>query len=286
MEAKLVSKTQNNLNEDGYHISYNIKDKTTANFFHYHDYYEIMIYLGNIPMQFTINEKEFWVNRGDIALVNIFEPHEFKGDLTAQTERLCLGLSPGILLNSLTVGENLTNLFSCENEKYPLFKTDIWNMRRYMNIINDLMNKKLDYGEKIRKRALVLHLLAYICNDCHMSKDDLTINSKRIEVVSSIIKYVDTHLADKISLEKLAEEVNYSESYIGKIFKDVTKQPLTGYIVNKRLINAASYLREGYPIAEVSEMVGFNNYSYFFKAFKKQFGVSPMEYKNDSQIVP
>jgi len=280
-KAKLVSQLRSSLNEDGYHISHSKEDPAVSTFLHYHDYYEIMLYFGSEPMTMSLSGRDYLVGRGAVTFVDIFETHEFKGNLNSENERICLGIAPELLINSITGEETLLSLFKAEDNQIPVFNPDIWSLQNYTRIIQDLLCRELNHGDKIRKKALILELLAYLYNDRYIEKPSRTIDSHRIEIVSSMIQYVDNHLAEKLSLSALAKAVNYSESYIGRIFKEVTNQSFTSYIINKRLIKASSYLREGYPATEASQMVGFHNYSYFFKTFKKAKGISPMEYKRE-----
>ena len=98
-------------------------------------------------------------------------------------------------------------------------------------------------------------------------------------MVADLVDFINTHLSEDLSLERLASEVNYSEYYICRIFKSITNYTLTNYIIEKRISKAAYYLKGDLPIGKVAENAGFNNYSYFYKTFKKMMGVSPIEYR-------
>lgn len=62
-------------------------------------------------------------------------------------------------------------------------------------------------------------------------------------------------------------------------FKKITGKTLNAYIVEKRLERVATLLTTNLPIARIAESVGFNNYSYFYKAFTKVYGMSPADYR-------
>lgn len=98
-------------------------------------------------------------------------------------------------------------------------------------------------------------------------------------MVAELVDFINAHLNEDLSLERLAHEVNYSEYYICRIFKKITNYTLTNYIIEKRISKAAYFLKGDLPISKVAENVGFNNYSYFYKTFRKMMGTSPVDYR-------
>ena len=61
-------------------------------------------------------------------------------------------------------------------------------------------------------------------------------------------------------------------------FKACTGYTLHNYINNKRLIKANELIRNGISMSEAAQQCGFNDYSSFVRAFKRQFGLSPKNY--------
>ena len=61
-------------------------------------------------------------------------------------------------------------------------------------------------------------------------------------------------------------------------FKKNTGYSIHQFIMQKRLIQANSYIKKGLPTMEVSQQCGFGDYSNFVKAFKKKYGLSPKKY--------
>lgn len=63
-------------------------------------------------------------------------------------------------------------------------------------------------------------------------------------------------------------------------FKEYTGKTIYSYIQSKRLLNAIRFIENGASVKEACYQCGFNDYSVFLKAFKKEFGTTPAKYKD------
>ncbi|MNC35613.1 HTH-type transcriptional regulator YesS [compost metagenome] len=91
-------------------------------------------------------------------------------------------------------------------------------------------------------------------------------------------EYIHKHYAEDITLELLASQLYISKNYLNQLFKKVTGETFTNYVIRVRIEKAKTLLQGGsYLIYEVSEMVGYQNVPYFSTLFKKYCGVSPSE---------
>ena len=103
---------------------------------------------------------------------------------------------------------------------------------------------------------------------------------KMSKPVRTCCDYISLHLEEEISLSDLAEQTGYGDYYISKKFKKETGQTPADYIRKKRLERAALLLRTTQEdIQDISDRFLFGTHSYFSDSFKKQFGVSPSEYR-------
>ncbi|MCF0193437.1 MAG: response regulator, partial [Prevotella sp.] len=115
-----------------------------------------------------------------------------------------------------------------------------------------------------------------------MPKTELQTPDERL--MKRIMKIVEQHIFDhNLSVELLASEVGISRVHLNRKLKELTNQTTTDFIKNIRLKRAAELLGEKkHSIAEVADMVGFQNANNFSTAFRKLFGVSPREYMNQN----
>ena len=97
---------------------------------------------------------------------------------------------------------------------------------------------------------------------------------------TEVLKYVNEHFLDKISSKSVSEMFNYNESYFCRKFKSVTGTTIMNYILVSRLDYAKNLLGESKEdISVVAAKSGFSDVAYFYRSFKKQYKLTPSEYR-------
>ena len=108
-------------------------------------------------------------------------------------------------------------------------------------------------------------------------------NIKHQNVIFKTNAYIKEHLNEKISLDQAAEQVYLSKSYFCRIIKDELGCTFTEYVNRIRVERSKALLRStGMSIAEIACAVGFDDQSYYPRLFKKQTGLSPGKYRDQS----
>jgi two-component system response regulator YesN len=99
----------------------------------------------------------------------------------------------------------------------------------------------------------------------------------------AIVDYIEVHYKDfDLSLESLSEKVNLSVSYISALLKKGKKTTFVKYLTNLRMEKASELLKDkSLKIIDVAEAVGYNDPYYFSHCFKKYYGISPKEFRNN-----
>lgn len=97
--------------------------------------------------------------------------------------------------------------------------------------------------------------------------------------VAKVIEYIKQNYTKDISLEKCAELVGSSYTYLSREFKKETGMRFVEYLNRQRINKAKSLLiRNDISMKEIVELSGFRNYNYFFKVFKESEGTTPSEF--------
>lgn len=94
--------------------------------------------------------------------------------------------------------------------------------------------------------------------------------------------YIHAHIAEDISREELAQMVHLSPTHFSRLFKKKHNMTLVDYITQQRILLAKELLKqEEITISAVAAKVGYGNYSYFAKTFRKYTGKTPREYHQE-----
>lgn len=107
------------------------------------------------------------------------------------------------------------------------------------------------------------------------------IENKHSFIIGSIMDYINQEYADpSLSLKSIAGEFKISSGYLGQIFKEETQQSVAQYIHDLRLEKVLQLLKNtNISVKEIVYKVGYSNEANFYKIFKKQFGITPNEYR-------
>lgn len=133
--------------------------------------------------------------------------------------------------------------------------------------------------------------LAYWLSKIMARFTDLVFNLtdvKHVDVIYKAVDYIKRNYMKKLTLEEVASYVYLSPSYFSKIFKEEMKVNFNTYLNRIRIeMSKKLLLDDSIVLVDLSNLVGFEDQSYFSKVFKKMTGVSPGKYREyRGQIKP
>ncbi len=155
--------------------------------------------------------------------------------------------------------------------------TDLFNINFHLQSIIQCCENK----HPISSELIVIYveaLLAQLTLMCQ-SLSPIPHDNSVSERLSDIIQYLNGHLDEAINLESLEKRFFINRHYLNRIFREATGTTVMNYLQFKRIILARELLLAGASAQEVSLKVGFLEYSTFYRAFKKEFNLSPRDYK-------
>jgi AraC family transcriptional regulator len=100
--------------------------------------------------------------------------------------------------------------------------------------------------------------------------------------INRVVDYIDAHLDEEHSLEKLSQVAHFSPFHFHRIFRVLTGETINNYVKRIRLQRAGSMLLSDYyrPVSEVAALCGFNSTEVFCRSFRSHFGYSTGEFRN------
>lgn len=116
---------------------------------------------------------------------------------------------------------------------------------------------------------------------CNLSHAILSRQSKDSHTFHDVVRYVEQHYDEELSLQQIADTFSISREYISRKFKQEHAINFTEYLTIYRLNKAKLLmLNPNLKINQIAEIVGIRDVKYFSKVFKKQEGISPKDYRN------
>ena len=134
------------------------------------------------------------------------------------------------------------------------------------------------FGKSSQIRLAISGLLLRLCRAFFGAEgcDERSEASSRREAV---VGFIDTHLDEDLSLERIAKELYLSKFYVSHLFREATGLTVHQYVTKKRLAKSLLAIKSGAPIGQVWAACGFQDHSSFYRAFKKEYGLSPSRYR-------
>lgn len=152
-------------------------------------------------------------------------------------------------------------------------------LRDIMELLEEMHGER--YGREdmivLRSLDLLLHLNRLVHDAVHppLAKEEKDLYVK-------VSEYVENHLEEDLSLETLAGEFFVSKYHLAHNFKDHLGISVHQYILKKRLQACKNAIIRDESITLVYSHYGFHDYPSFYRAFKKEFGIGPKEYRKQA----
>lgn len=123
-------------------------------------------------------------------------------------------------------------------------------------------------------------IIAEKVNFYKTEKQEVSEIHKQKEFVNTVVKYIDSHIKEDISVEVLSSLFGYERSYFYKLFKKYIGVSVQKYVINRRIAIARQLCTETkMPFMNIASELGYDNYVSFYKAFVKIVHNSPEEYR-------
>ena len=250
---------------------------------HWHEEIEIVL-VRKGKCIFNINSDTIIVENGDILIICPSALHSFRQyeDYTYCSDTYIFNLS--LINNSIDIcnSKYFNPLLNNKCNPYYILKSNEKFNNKLLMLLQDInelySSKKPCYELKIKSRLLELFSILFENNIIKVNKE--TKENASISIIKNIIKYIEENYRENITLESLSHIFKISVYHLAHLFKDITEVSCKDFIINYRLNISAEKIRNtNDSILNIALNNGFNNISYFNRAFKKKFKLTPTEYR-------
>ena len=241
---------------------------------HTHEFYELYYFAGGNGI-YRVEGTPYPLEKGDILIMRPNEAHYIDIKDDKPYTRLSIIFKPEIF-DKIDPERKL--LIPYENREIGTlnrYGSDDFINDDYRIFINKLISPCTD--RHLQTITNLFPLLYEIYNTFESIKNSKTNHALDYRIIS----YINRHISDDISISKLCNKFFISESQLSRIFKKATASTVGEYITVKRLVNARQLILSGTPPTKAYLQCGFKDYSVFYRAYKKKYGISPSEFTNE-----
>lgn len=251
--------------------------------FHMHHGMEFL-YLFSGSILLVVENRIYHVGPGTLLLFQPFQLHRIEPDQEKPYERTVLIFDPYHMENRLQPYPQFHRFFQyLRKEKLPV------QMIRHP-MLDQLFQQGRDYlfdenacDERAEQLTFfvksVLQSLHWIWNTLDQTASN-TPSLRSNHYAERIMNWIDLHFHEDLSLEQLAALVHLSPYHVSRLFHEATGSKISEHIAARRIREACFLLKtSSLSIKDIGERIGFPNFSYFCRIFRKHTGVSPRRYR-------
>lgn len=264
--------------EMDYMYSYN-KMKPKAFSTHLHKYYEFLYFVQG-DATYVVEGNEYKAADGDLFITCPGEMHSIAFKSDKDYERHFIQISEDFLKGlGFDLLKKLRRKKAGEHNRIPAFLLKNEAERCFSGVQKHVLE---DSEEKdLMVKSYVIQLLYAINNALYEPKGEEAVENERVRAAKD---FINAHLTEKLSLEKIAENAFTDRFYLSHLFKSETGMSITDYINMQRIALAKKLISQGGNASKVYTDCGFSDYSSFYRAFKKLSGKSPAEFFKNKKI--
>lgn len=178
------------------------------------------------------------------------------------------------------INNYLINFDFCQLKQRPtnliMHDTDghIWHMLR--NLCVEYEHKEIGYLESMRCQLILL--LIDIMRQLKLPNAEDTVPEN--DIVNYMVKHINKHYTEPLSLKDIAEKYNYSSAHISNLFKREIGITFSEYLQSIRIQESCRLLANtNKSVAEIVNLVGYTDVKFFNKVFKRTTGMTPRQFK-------
>lgn len=256
---------------------------TDKAYMHNHHSLEINFCLSGSG-RYTITDEVYPIQEGDIFIINNQEYHMAE-NLSGDMHLMVIVFDPELILAGSDDYQYIRAFYEWKTGFKHRLPGDIFATEEIKGILKSIQSEwdSQAVGWRLVVKSLLLMLLALLYRQFESidsySKKILRFQSDYIKL-SPAIQYMEAHYKSNIPLSSLAAEAHMSVNYFSSFFSQTMNCTVSEYLIRLRLKNACTLLATTQNnVLSIALESGFENISYFNRVFKKNFGVSPNQYR-------
>lgn len=255
---------------------------------HWHSEIEIIVIKKGCGIV-TVDLKKQKVTIGDIIFIRSGQLHSIEQDGSNYMEYENILFKKELLISGeydLCAKNFIIPLIEGNIPSATFFTSVLHYYNDVANCINeiDILCSEQPEGYQLLLKSILFRLIYIIISHKESIEITSTIQTKSLEKLKYILKYVEEHYAEHITIEEMAKLTFYSKSHFMKFFKSHIGTGFIDYLNNYRLMMSEQMLKTSdLSVIEIAQLSGFDNISYFNRIFKKKYNLSPSKLRKNTK---
>jgi len=186
----------------------------------------------------------------------------------------------------------INNIFKRLSAAFASSLLTIKEALRFYNSVLSFLEDHLsdyceDYEELTGRFPHVAAMLEFLLEIIRSHLFILSENKDKSSVMNDILLYINEHYQDSsLTVQTISDRFGFNANYISQLFKKSAEENFTKYLTSVRIEHAKTLLsRSEYSINSIGERVGYPDYFYFAKVFKKYTGETPGAFRRSNQVL-
>ena len=253
---------------------------------HYHKEVELL-YIKEGHATLTINHRIYAISKDDFIIIPANHLHMVIGDTEHTFRFIACVFHPDFIAsfgNDIVQQKYNHAIINWNFTHSPVIHNDKVLKEQFSSILQEWKEKKDGY--ELRIKIAVLTVFSHLYSLASYARSETSeLSDYRINMLKSLIRYIQNNYASPVSLSSTAEHFSISKGHLCRLFKEMTNMSFTEYLNYYRITKSAELLAStDLSISAISENTGFNNFSFFDRTFVKYMHETPRSYRRSHSL--
>ena len=249
-----------------------------------HDFWEF-VYVDRGEVTAAAENSEFVLRQGDVIFHKPGEWHKICSSSNS---------AANVAIVSFDCNSKAMEFFENKVMKAGQYQKNIISniISEYVNAFSTPLNNLYSYhltrkahpvigSEQLLRLYICEFLISLLRNNPSENQRSLISINQSSSILNLLVSYMQNNITENITIDDLVRYSGSNRTNIANMFKESFGMGAIKYFINLKMETAKKYLRENnYNVTQISELLGYSSIHYFSRQFKKETGMSPIEYSN------